>query len=397
MYSGFLNSFYKRNPHYKKLSFESQSEQILRETSEPIGSYTKMFNSMGIEASCVITNASLLQKRWRIENGLLSVTNDILVLEQVKKNKPDVLWIESLDYFEKKWVDLVRKSVPEIKLIIGSHCSPYSLKMLENFRNLDFVFTCTPGMKNEFEKNKLKTHLVYHAFDTNVLDRIKEDTDLLPVNDFIFTGSLFKGGGFHDKRIDFLESILKKNIDLKIYANLEKGYKTSAKQLIYYTLRLLNILKIDKFFKRLPFIAKHNIYSENLVATYSVKLKKAVHKPVFGLEMYSLLKKSKIVLNMHIDAAGDYAGNVRLFEATGVGSCLLTDNKKNLGELFDVNKEIVVYDGVDDCIEKTKWLLTHEEERKRIAESGQQRTLSSHTIEERCKKIIEIINSELRD
>jgi len=84
-----------------------------------------------------------------------------------------------------------------------------------------------------------------------------------------------------------------------------------------------------------------------------------------------------------------------MFEVTGIGSCLLTDNKKNMEELFKTGSEVVVYDNVEDCIEKATWLLEHEEERKMISKAGQMRTLKYHTVEIRCRSIIEIINKEL--
>ena len=52
-------------------------------------------------------------------------------------------------------------------------------------------------------------------------------------------------------------------------------------------------------------------------------------KPLFGKDMLNILKKSKILINKHIEDT-EYAGNMRLFEATGCGSMLLTDYKKDL-------------------------------------------------------------------
>ena len=46
--------------------------------------------------------------------------------------------------------------------------------------------------------------------------------------------------------------------------------------------------------------------------------------------MYQALRRSLITLNSHIDMVGREAGNARLFEATGVGTFLLTDFKDNL-------------------------------------------------------------------
>ncbi len=112
--------------------------------------------------------------------------------------------------------------------------------------------------------------------------------------------------------------------------------------------------------------------------------------------MYNLFSGSKIVLNYHVGVAGNYAGNMRLFEVTGIGSCLLTDNKKNMSDLFDIDNEVVVYDNAEDCIRKANWLLEHEENRKQISAAGHARTLKSHTIENRCGLIVEILNDELR-
>src|SRR5439155_1969331 len=63
----------------------------------------------------------------------------------------------------------------------------------------------------------------------------------------------------------------------------------------------------------------------------------------WGLQMYGVLAESRIGLNRHIDVAGRFANNMRLFEATGVGTLLLTDQKDNLHELFEVGKEVIAY------------------------------------------------------
>jgi spore maturation protein CgeB len=113
--------------------------------------------------------------------------------------------------------------------------------------------------------------------------------------------------------------------------------------------------------------------------------------------MFRLLHNAKITLNINGEVAGDFAGNMRMFEATGVGSCLLTDNKKNMEDLFISNEEVIVYNGFDDCLVKIKWLLNNESERIKIAKAGQARTLNTHSVETRCKLLIDIISKELSD
>ena len=72
--------------------------------------------------------------------------------------------------------------------------------------------------------------------------------------------------------------------------------------------------------------------------------------------------------------------NIRLFESTGLGSCLLTDYKSNLTEFFNTD-EIVTYKNNEEAIDKMKYLSDNPNEAKKIAEKGMNKTLTKHTIQ----------------
>jgi spore maturation protein CgeB len=131
-------------------------------------------------------------------------------------------------------------------------------------------------------------------------------------------------------------------------------------------------------------------------ARYSVALRNSIREPLFGLEMMKALARAKIGFNIHVDAAGKYAGNIRLFEVTGAGSCLVTDWKQNLHELFDIDKEIVTYSSAPECLEKVTWLLNHPAKRKAIAAAGRARTLSHHSFEVRSRQLNAIIEENFK-
>jgi len=116
----------------------------------------------------------------------------------------------------------------------------------------------------------------------------------------------------------------------------------------------------------------------------------------WGLDMYALLSRSRVALNRHGGVSGRYANNMRLYEATGVGACLVTDIKANLGELFEIDREIVAYTGAADCIEKMLYLVEHETERAAIAKAGQLRTLRSHTYAHRMEELDSILKDQMR-
>lgn len=392
MYSGYLNSFYARNSEILKMPYEEHLNHLLEDSTEFVGSYIRNFRKLGIDARCIIANDNILQKKWGTENGLNHKGENEILFEQVKLFNPDILWIENLSLISFDWLTHIKNNLKNIKLFVGYHCAPFNKKVLDSLRGIDIMITCTPGLKSEFEKIGKKSFLVYHGFDKDILSRIKQENHIIK-NDFIFSGSLISGGDFHTKRIKLIERIIKENINIQLYVNLEKGYKIRAKQSVFLLNRFLTKMKMGNLISNNTILG----YGKSWVDSYSDSLKRLNCHPVYGIEMFDLFRQSRIVLNYHIGVAGEYAGNMRIFEVTGVGSCLLTDNKKNMNDLFDTEKEVVVYDGEDDCIAKVNWLLEHEEERKKIASAGNQKTLNSHTVENRCRLLIEILNAELKN
>jgi spore maturation protein CgeB len=115
----------------------------------------------------------------------------------------------------------------------------------------------------------------------------------------------------------------------------------------------------------------------------------------WGIEMYQVLHRSKITLNNHISIADNYANNMRLFEATGVGTMLITDWKENLGEMFDVGREVVAYRSPEECAELIQYYLKHDAERAAIARAGQERTLRDHSYFHRMQELVDIVRKYL--
>jgi hypothetical protein len=109
---------------------------------------------------------------------------------------------------------------------------------------------------------------------------------------------------------------------------------------------------------------------------------------VWGADMYQALRRSRVTLNSHIDLAGREAGNMRLFEATGVGAFLLTDFKDNLHTLFEPDREVGAWRGIDDCLAGIGRALEDNGRRAEIARAGQARTMAQHTYRHRTGEIL---------
>lgn len=83
----------------------------------------------------------------------------------------------------------------------------------------------------------------------------------------------------------------------------------------------------------------------------------------------------------------------RNFEVPGCGGFLLTGMAENLGQYYEIGKEVVCFDDRHDLIEKVRYYLKHEDERAVIAKAGYERTLREHTYARRFSEIFEQIGA----
>ena len=114
----------------------------------------------------------------------------------------------------------------------------------------------------------------------------------------------------------------------------------------------------------------------------------------FGRKMYEVLGKSKITLNRHGDIAKDFAANMRLFEATGMGAALVTDWKPDLVTLFREN-EVASYQTLEELFAVLTRLSQSPSEVRSLGAAGQKRTLNSHTYSQRVEMVSDFLKAEL--
>ncbi|HTD58109.1 MAG TPA: glycosyltransferase, partial [Solirubrobacteraceae bacterium] len=84
----------------------------------------------------------------------------------------------------------------------------------------------------------------------------------------------------------------------------------------------------------------------------------------------------------------------RNFEVLGCGGFLLTERVPHLERYFELDREVAVFDGADDLLEKVGYWLDHEEERRRVADAGYRRVLSEHTYDHRFAAIFATLGLE---
>lgn len=395
-YRDYLSDYYERKPLITQQKYDVQLSDLMEEGFAWADFFAQHLRKLGNEAFEIVRNAEPMQLTWASEND---VKTDNILLYQLKKIKPEVVFFQDTISYSSEFIKDLRKEVPSIRLIIAHVCSPYSNAQLDLFKSFDFVLVCSPGFQKYFNRHGIMNFLFYHGFEQSLLPKITDNNNFSN-NEILFVGSFIQSETFHDQRLKLVESILEENLPLSIYSkiNQQSFFNLKFKQAAYLSAELLKLLSLQKFIRSNTILRKSALLKElpgkqQFSANFYSHLN---NKAVYGIEMLKLLQKSKICLNNHGGISGEYAANIRMFEVTGAGSLLLTDNKINIRDLFEPDKEVITYDSHSECISKLKWLLENPVEIGKVARAGHERTLKSHTLEQRVEYLNELILQKLK-
>jgi len=338
----------------------------------------KHMNKIGVETELFIGNAEVLQKKWASENGFDSYSTSEwkkeIVFEQIKQFRPDIVWLPGLfDYFG----DFIRMIKPYCKKVVLWHNAPTPEKI--NLDGIDTLITTVPNIFPNSQKYFEKTIITTAGFSRTIPEKVgtvEKKFDLTFIGGFSID---------HLDRLECLSFLLKNQVNLKVFGYVRIPPNPSKYRKLLNSVRLLvnnfdfkGALKLfyphrfNSYYKKIGLIKK-NHYGEN-----------------FGLDMYRLLAQSRVTLNYHIDCAGPYSGNIRMFEATGMGTCLITNESPHNSELFKLGKEIMTFKNKEDLLYKLKNTNFKSSEIAKISEAGQKRTLQSHSIEKMFESIKDI-------
>lgn len=340
-YPAFLSENYERNPEMAARTYREQLDNLLKCRFGDSDFYSHSMGVRGWKAVDIIPNCKPLQKRWAKEETVSGGLFDILVA-QVRQLSPDVLYIQDMSIGTRRLIEAVR---PFVGLMVGQIACPMAGSTY--FPGFDIIFSSFPHYVAEFRKQGLTAFYQPLAFDPRVLANIGR-----PERDLSVT---FIGGvsGHHRGGNKILESIAE-TVPIQFW-----GYG-----------------------------------SDELPANSA--LRRAHRGEAWGLDMFRLLARSRITVNRHIDVAGNYANNMRLFEATGCGALLITDYRENLNELFTIGEEVVAYRSAEECAGLIQYYQEHPKEARSIAEAGRRRTLRHHTFNQRMAETDEILRRHLR-
>jgi spore maturation protein CgeB len=320
--------------------------------------YSDALRELGHEAWDVVANSEPMQARWAREHGVrqprwarrggawslvrkgrtaLGGRADDWLLAvlaaQIREYRPDVVLNQAMRGVSGRFL---RTLGDDAGLLVGQ-AEPVELEA-EDVGRYDGVVSSIQSKVDEYGRLGVPTCLLPHAFHPRALEAV-DDGEIIPLS---FVGSL---SAAHVGRTRLLEAVATRFPELRLWS---AGPPDSP------------------------------LLRERYVGQ------------AWGRDMYGVLARSRVTLNNHLDGL-PFADNCRLFEATGVGSLLVTDWKPNLHELFEPGREVAAYRSVEECLALAGRYVADDVAWGTIARAGQDRTLREHTYRDRMERLLAFV------
>lgn len=104
------------------------------------------------------------------------------------------------------------------------------------------------------------------------------------------------------------------------------------------------------------------------------------------------LSRAKLGPNIH-NSTGPI--NIRTFYLPANGVLQICDNKSYLSKIFILNKEIIGFDSIDECIDLCRYYLSHDSERREIAANGWLRVMKDYNEKAVFQRIVDSISQHI--
>ena len=363
-YEAFLEDLYAENPGLAEQGYDQQMAARNRSLFGSADFYSEGLKANGVQAAEVHLNNRVMQLRWAAEHGVnidkkpveprrISVTMRRLLrlrnepselaamqgwtrnvmIAQIERFRPDVILNQAMHFVGSK---SLRSLVGKRCLLVGQIAAPWHWP--EDDLGYDLIATSLPNYVQRFERRGIRTFYNQLGFAPSVLQGIPDAERDLVVT---FVGTL---SAHHAERIRLLEYLAART-RLNVWG-----------------------MGIEEVSEQSP-------------------MRGCYRGQAWGRGMFEIFCRSQIIINQHIGIAGEFANNMRLYEATGCGAALLTDRKTNLQELFDVGSEVVDYGDPEECLARIEELVADRDRCAEIGIKGRTRTCRDYTYVQRTAEL----------
>lgn len=361
-YPSCIAGIYRARRDLTSAPFDVQVGALLGSGFSAAHNIAPHLKTLGYDAHFIVANAQSAQAAWLKEHGLSVPTHDAVhetVRRQVEVLAPDILYLSDMVDFDGRFVRSLARRPP---LVMGWHAT--SIRPGSDWDGFDVVLSGLSGM---LEAARRLGARAAEKFMPGFPEWIDDTVGAIePCHDVVFAGSA--SAVQHARRNHLL-------------ARLGQAAARDGFDCAFHLLAPPDTLPFD--------------------------VSRWQRREVFGLDMHRALGSARIVFDARSsmlasepdgtvrDLAGDETANMRLFEATGAGALLLTEQRSNLSDYFRVGEEIETFSSEGELLEKVRHYLDHPEERAAMARKGRHRCLADHGMRLRVHDFDAIVRRHL--
>lgn len=363
-YPAYLEAFYAAHPETAAANSRQQGKELLHDGFSAIHAVAPYLSSDKFETEYFISQARPMQQAWAAEQGQAFPEGQDWENEMVRRRieafRPDVLYLANPVRFDGSFLTSLAHRP---RLVLGWKAADVPWNW--NLRGYDIMLSGLPKLLSFAESQGARHGILFKpgmpAWLADAVGTPGKTTDVC------FAGSASPGQ--HAARfamLDFLAQAAKKHgFSLALHLNCDASVATPAMR---------------------PYL----------------------RRPVFGLDMQKVLARSRIVFddrashgiimpdgNKNFDLGGDDTINMRLFEAAGSGSFVLTRDLAGVRKYFKPGREIDVWKDLAELERKILYWLAHDEERENMALAAKTRCLDEHGMDAAAKAFGEIIERHI--
>lgn len=344
--------------------------------------------------------------------GRLARNLEDAFLVNVERTRPDVVYFHSFDAVPHDVRRRIKQEFPFVKLVAGHN--GYMPASLENYTDIDLAFIAFPTLIRKWKDAGIESEYLPHAFDRISLTRLRamEHADRIPLS---FVGHTGYGLDRHSHRYFLLRRLLEET-ELKVWGLEQPGPPSPSLQ---HRLRSLALSALIRIPEPLLNAIESRVGQRSEIARVVRRIRRQrdlrhamtdnssdwylqekrltdlypgrIMPPTFGPDYLRILAQSDITLNCHTELTSEGL-NMRMFEATGAATCLVTDHRDDIEDMFEPDREVMVYRSIEECLDKVRFLTANPSARAEIAQRGHARTRRDHMTGNR----VDVIDRKIR-
>lgn len=366
----------QQNPAVNNYNFTEYKNWVLEQRSYLSDYITHALKQNGVDCEEVIVNDDLFLKKLQSHVATLTVQKQLPALSL--KQKFSKLYQSSLLDFKNY---LLPNKNTKVEKLLTKYWSCY---------NPDIIFVREPSQVNTFFWKKFKPHSKIVALigcNTNHTFNWSE-------HNFDLILSITEEYYNYYKAQNIPSYLFSYGVDERIAQQL-KHINTKIHDVVFVGL-LGNEVQTQKT-ELMEYVAAHcnfKWWAPRNVDDKFPNLKKTYQGKTSGIDMLTIYKQSKIVVNDYVDTGNGKALNLRLFEVFSTTSFMITRYADNLVANYPKDL-LVMYRTKEECVQLIKEYLNNNERREQLATDAAAWALQNVAYTKKIQPLITTFNNLL--